>query len=373
VEALDPDLLGRVLAADVVAAVSLPPFPTSAVDGYAVRAAEAGAGALPVAARVAAGDPPRPLPAGAAIEVATGAPVPDGADAVVPVERTAPDGDRVRLDAPPRAGENVRPLGGDVMAGVAVARRGEPLTPARLAAIAAAGIPAVQAARRPRVEVVVTGSELVPAGEPLGPGQIYESNGLALRTQAARAGADVVGAGRVRDDREGTERALAAALARADVVVTSGGVSVGPHDHVKPALRALGVAEVFWRIAFKPGKPLWFGVAPGGALVFGLPGNPVSAIVCFELFVRPALLALQGAEPPARPRAVLASPVRRLTARDQAVRCRLEHGEDGSRLVPLAGQESHMVAEAAAADVVALVTRGEGVAEAGAIVEYCPL
>ncbi len=373
VEAADvtPALAGRVLGADVRAAVSLPPFATSAMDGYAVRAGELGDGPVPIAFRIAAGDPPRPLPAGAVAGIATGAPMPPGADAVVPIEDAEEVEGALRAERPD-PGAHIRPEGGDVEAGRLVAEAGRVLTPALLAAIAAVGAARVRVARRPRLAAIATGSELVRAGQPLEPGQIYESNLTAIVAQADRAGAEVVGAEIVADDRAATEAAFAAALA-ADVVVSSGGVSVGPHDHVKGALDALGVAEVFWRVAHKPGKPLWFGVAPQGALVFGVPGNPVSSLVCFELFVRPALRAMQGASQEPRPVARLASPVVRLESRDHAVRCRLRPGPAGLELEPGGPQDSHLIVHAAGADAVALIGAGTGDVAAGTVVEYVPL
>jgi molybdopterin molybdotransferase len=364
-------LAGRILAADVVAEVDVPPFATSAMDGYTTRAADTGAGPLPVAFRLAAGDAPRPLPAGAAAGIATGAPIPPGADAVVPLEVAEEDAGAVSLPAA-EPGAHIRAAGGDIAAGAPAARAGQVLTPARIAALAASGSARVSVARRPRLVALTTGDELVAPGGTLGPGQIYESNLLAIVAQAARAGAEVVSTAVVRDDRAATEAAFRAALA-ADVVVSSGGVSVGPHDHVKPALDELGVREVFWRVAHKPGKPLWFGVAPSGALVFGLPGNPVSGLVCFELFVRPALAVMQGAVPPPRPVARLARPVRRLRDRDHAMRSVLRPGPDGMELDPDAAQDSHLIVHAAGADAIALVAAGDGEAAAGELVEYLPL
>jgi molybdopterin molybdotransferase len=368
---VSPDLAGRVLAAEVVAAVSLPPFATSAMDGYAVRAADMGSGAVPVAFRIGAGQPPRPLPAGAAAGIATGAPLPEGADAIVPVE-DAEERDGRLSASPPAAGAHIRPSGGDVRAGEVVGRAGETLTAALLAAISASGTADVAVARRPRLAALATGDELVAPGRPLQPGQIYESNLTAIVAQAREAGAEVVTAETVPDDRAATEAAFGRAL-EADIVVSSGGVSVGPHDHVKPALGALGVREVFWRLAHKPGKPLWFGVAPAGALVFGLPGNPVSSLVCFQLFLRPALAALQGGRLGPRPVARLAEPVERLRARDHAVRCRLAPSADGMLLHPGGPQDSHLIVHASAADAIALIDAGEGEAPAGLLVEYVPL
>jgi molybdopterin molybdotransferase len=341
------------------------------MDGYAVRRAELGGVPLPVALRIAAGDPPALLPPGCAAAISTGAAVPEGADAIVPVEDAEERAEG--LVAPPPRGTFIRPAGGDLRAGDPLGGAGVVLGAGLLSALAAAGVERVPVARRPRVAAVVTGSELVPPGVPLRPGQIHESNSVGLAALAARAGAGWAGSTHVADDPDETERALAAALAGADLVVTSGGVSVGPHDHVKPALRRLGVREVFWRIAHKPGKPLWFGVAAGGSLVFGLPGNPVSSLVCFELFVRPALTAMQGAAQPARPVARLAHEVAPLETRDHAMRCRLRAGSAGMELAAQDAQDSHLIAHAASADALALIPAGREPLPAGALVEYLPL
>jgi molybdopterin molybdotransferase len=370
--AVSADLAGRVLAADVRAAVSLPPFDTSAMDGYTVRAADLGAGGVPIAFRLGAGDRPRPLPPGAAAGIATGAPLPDGADAVVPVEH-AREEEGLLVAESPAVGAHIRERGGDVREGDVVGAAGTLLTPALLAAISATGVGTVTVSRRPRLAALATGSELVRVGRPLEPGQIYESNLTSIVAQARGAGAEVVAAATVADDRDATREAFARAIAAADVVVSSGGVSVGPHDHVKPVMAALGVREVFWRLAHKPGKPLWFGVAEDGTLVFGLPGNPVSSLVCFELFLRPALAAMQHGRPPERPVARLAEPVKRLPGRDHAVRCRLAASSDGMQLHPLGPQDSHLIVHAAGADAIALVDAGEGEAPAGEVVEYVPL
>jgi molybdopterin molybdotransferase len=365
-------LAGRVLAHDVHAVVDLPPFATSAMDGYAVRSADLGDGPVPIAFRVAAGDRPCELPAGTASGIATGAPLPAGADAVVPVE-DAMERDGGLVAEPPQEGAWIRPAGQDVTRGGLIGSAGDRLVPALLAALAASGVDRVRVRSRPRVAALATGSELVQPGVPLEPGQIYESNVTAVAAQAARAGAQVAVAGVVPDDRARTVEAFRSAIEGSDVVVSSGGVSVGPHDHVKPALLELGVKEVFWKVAHKPGKPLWFGVAPSGALVFGLPGNPVSSLVCFELFVREALDAMQGAPRRRRPVARLGQTVPRLASRDHAVRCRLVPGPEGMEVHPQGAQDSHLIVHAGGADAVALVERGEGVAAAGTLVEYLPL
>ncbi len=356
---------GRVLAEPARATVDLPPFPSSAMDGFALRAADA-PGRLLVAARIAAGHPaPRALAPGEAMAIATGGVVPEGADAVVPIEVVTDDGETVEVPAV-ESGAHVRPRGGDIRAGDAVVGAGTILRPAELAALAAVGIAEVACARRPRAAVVTTGSELRRPGEALAPGQIFESNGVMLVAALASAGAVVEPQVSVADDeaehREALERGL-----DADVLVTSGGVSVGPHDLVRRIEHELGVEEVFWRVAVKPGKPISFGVR-GATLVFGLPGNPVSSLVGFELFVRPALLALQGARQPGpsfQP-GVLGSSVRRNSERDEFLRARLRDGV----LEPLAGQESHMIANASAADALVLAPRGEGALEAGSRVRY---
>ena len=365
--------VGRVLAEPALAAIDLPPFPSSAMDGFALRAADAPS-TLSVVARIAAGRPTgRPLAPGEAAAIATGGVVPDGADAVVPVEYVVEHDNSVEIPAPVDVGANVRPRGGDVRAGEIVLPAGARLGPAQIGALAAAGVAVVTCARRPRAALLTTGTELRRAGEPLSPGQIYESNGPMLEAQLRSAGADVERLPPVEDDPAAHRHALERAL-EADVVVTSGGVSVGPHDLVRGIEADLGVEEVFWRVAVKPGKPISFGVR-GATLVFGLPGNPVSSLVGFELFVRPALAALQGAANPGPDFEAgrLTTSLRRNPARDELVRARRTTGEDGSRLDPLGGQESHMIVRAAAANALVLVPRGDGELAAGETVRYLRL
>jgi molybdopterin molybdotransferase len=360
---------GRVLAEDARATVDLPPFPSSAMDGFALRAADA-PGRLPVVARIAAGHPaPRPLAPGEAMAIATGGVVPEGADAVVPIEVATDEGEAVEVPSV-ESGTHVRPLGGDLARGDVVVEAGTVLRPAELAALAAVGIAEVACARRPSAAVVTTGSELRRPGESLAPGQIFESNGVMLAAALASAGAVVEPQVSVADDETEHRDALERGL-DANVLVTSGGVSVGPHDLVRRIEHELGVEEVFWRVAVKPGKPISFGVR-GSALVFGLPGNPVSSLVGFELFVRPALLALQGVREPGPPfqPGVLGSAVRRNPQRDEFLRARVRSDGDGVVLEPLTGQESHMIARAAAADALVLAPRGEGELAAGSRVRY---
>jgi molybdopterin molybdotransferase len=362
--------LGRVLFATADALVDLPPFDSSAMDGFALRSADT-PGRLPVVHRIAAGSPaPRALEAGEAMGIATGGAVPDGADAVIPFEYVVEHDNIVEVENAVEVGANLRPAGGDIGAGETVLESGVRLEARHLAALAAAGIPQVQVARKPRAAVVVTGSELRPPGESLAPGQIYEANGILLEGQLRSAGAEVERSGSVVDEEVAHRAALTRGL-QADVLLTSGGVSVGPHDLVRSILAELGVEEVFWGVSVKPGKPVSFGVA-GSRLVFGLPGNPVSVLVGFELFVRPALLALQGSREPGPrfERGILGTSLVRNPGRDELVRARIRRPSDGPVLEPLAGRESHMIARAAGADALVLVSRGEGIAAEGDAVEF---
>jgi molybdopterin molybdotransferase len=370
--------LGRVLCEDVAAAEDLPPFDSSAMDGFAV--ADAAGGELRVVDESRAGAPAQRGPGvGEAVAISTGAMVPEGTAAVVPVERTRMRDDLVQAEAV-GDGANIRRAGEDVRAGDVVLPAGTQIGPAEVAMLASLGRTEVRCGGVPRVAVVVTGDELVEPGRPLGPGQIRDSNAPALAALATAAGARVTAIRRVGDDFAQTVEALRAALGEADAVCVSGGVSVGEHDHVKPALAELGVEERFWGVALKPGKPTWFGVAAGEAagptptLVFGLPGNPVSAMVTFQLFAHPALAALRGTDPsPARLRARLDAPIRLNPRREQAVRCRLSAGDDGWRAEPTGPQGSHQISSMLGAGALALVPAGEGELAAGALVHVEPL
>ena len=364
----------RVLAEAVHAAVDLPPFRSSAMDGFALRADDTRDApvVLPVVARIAAGRPvDRPLARGEAMAIATGGVVPDRADAVVPVELVDDEGDAITVRTPVSAGANVRDRGGDVRAGETVLEPGTRLGGAQVAALAAAGIGDVRCARRPRAAIVATGSELRRPGEPLEPGEIYESNGVLLATLLADAGALANGAVVVADDRAAHHVALAEALERADVVVTAGGASVGPHDLVRETLAELGGEEIFWGVAVKPGKPTGFELV-NGKPVLVLPGNPVSVLVTFELFVRPAVNALVGARDalPAFRAGVLAAAVRRNPHRREFVRARIVRDDEEVTLEPLAGQESHMIVCAGRADALVSLDAGDGEAAAGTRVRF---
>jgi molybdopterin molybdotransferase len=357
------DALGRVLAEDVESLHDLPPFDASAMDGYAVIAGPAAE--LAIVGESRAGRPAeRRLAPGEAIAISTGAVVPEGADAVVPVERVAASDGAVAVpDTEP--GANVRRAGEDMRSGERVLAAGTDLGPAEVAVLSSLGRERVVCGARPRLAVLVTGDELVPPGRPLRPGQIRDSNAIALAAQGRRAGAHVELVEHVPDEREATVAALERALAAADVVCVSGGVSVGEHDHVKAALAAVGAEERFWGIALKPGKPTWFGRA-GATLAFGLPGNPVSAMVTFHLLARPALRALAGGDPAdTRTRAVLDAPVRLNPAREQALRCRLDARDDGWHVAPTKAQGSHVLTSMLGAGALALVPTGEGTLEPG--------
>ncbi len=348
------DAFGRVLAEEVRAAHDVPSFHGSAMDGYAVRSGasdrrvrivgESRAGAP---TDVAVGD-------GEAVRISTGAALPDGADAVLQQELVEEHEGAVTLLEAVQPGRNVRAPGEDMRAGELVLGPGRRLGPAELGVAVNAGRAAVRCGRRPRVAVLATGDELLPPGATLGRGQIHDSNLITLQAMARRADSDVVLARHVPDDAGATRRALKEALEVADVVVLSGGVSVGPHDHVKGALSSLGVEERFWRVALRPGKPTWFG-AHGRTLVFGLPGNPVSAMVTFLLFARPALAALQGAEPPVGARAILGEPLSPHPDRDECVRVLIQDGV----AYATGPQGSHVMQSMALADALAVVPRGK--------------
>ena len=367
------DAAGRVTAEDVRALVDLPPFASSAMDGFAVRAADLPA-TLPIVERIAAGRPAQhTLEAGEAMAISTGGVVPAGADSVIPIEYVVQHDNRIEVSETVPPGAHVRPRGGDVATGDVVVPAGVRLGPAQLGALAAAGVARVTCARRPHVSILATGSELARRGAPLELGQVYESNGLMLTAALAAVGADITALPVVADDESAHRAALEHGLA-ADVLVTSGGVSVGPHDLVRAIEAELGVEEVFWRVAIKPGKPVSFGVR-GETLVFGLPGNPVSSLVGCELLVKPALRALQGQRDPLprRESGVLASPLQRNDGRAEFVRARSRLDRDGVVLEPLSGQESHMIVRAAAADAFVHVPRGDGELAAGSRVTWIRL
>jgi molybdopterin molybdotransferase len=286
------DARGRVLAADLVSPVDVPPEDNSAMDGYALRASDA-TGLLPVTQRIPAGSVPAPLPAGEAARIFTGAQVPRGADTVVMQEWTELVEGQLRVTQPVTAGQHVRRRGEDVRAGTVVLPAGTRLDAVSLGLAATAGAAQLHVRRRPRVALFSTGDELVMPGEPLPPGAIYNSNRFTLRALLEGLGCEVIDLGIVPDQLDATRAALREAASRADVILTSGGVSVGEEDHLRPAVQAEGRLDL-WAIAIKPGKPFAYGRVQDAHFI-GLPGNPVSSLVTFLVLVRPALLKLQGA------------------------------------------------------------------------------
>ncbi len=293
VSTLDADR--RVLAAAVVASMDVPPMDNSQMDGYAVRTTDVAAApaTLRVSQRIAAGQVGAPLEPGTAARIFTGAPVPPGADAIVMQEAATAEGDRVTIHEVPKAGAWIRRAGFDIARGAQLFAAGHRMRPQDCGLVASIGLPTLTVYRRLRVAVFFTGDELVMPGEPLPPGRIYNSNRFVLRGLLARLGCEVIDLGIVPDDLERTRAAFVEAATRADLIVTSGGVSVGDEDHVKPAVQAEGSLDL-WQIAMKPGKPLAFGHVRGVPFI-GLPGNPVSSFVTFLLFARPFILARQGA------------------------------------------------------------------------------
>ena len=294
------DALGRVLAEDVRSALDVPPADNTSMDGYAMRCADVAAAGtlLPVSQRIPAGVVGAPLEPGTAARIFTGAQVPAGADAVVMQEQCEAQGGSVRVDVVPAPGQWIRRRGEDVRDGQLVLQAGERLSPQALGLAASVGAAMLKVQRRPRVALFSTGDELVMPGEPLKPGAIYNSNRFTLRALVQAMGCDCTDLGIVPDRLDATRDALRRAALGNDLIVTSGGVSVGEEDHLRPAVQAEGRIEL-WQIAIKPGKPLAFGEVNRGdgsaAYIVGLPGNPVSSFITFLLMVRPVLLRLQGA------------------------------------------------------------------------------
>jgi molybdopterin molybdotransferase len=362
--------LGRTLGDDVSAGEPVPSFDNSAMDGFAVRAADTHGAASdsPVLLRIVgesrAGAPAAArLGTGEAVRISTGAMLPAAADAVVRVEDTCASDGEVEVLCAVAPGHDVRRVGEDIQAGARVLNRGALLGPAELGVLASLGCGEVVCTRRPEVTVLTTGDELLAPEERHRQGGVRNSNAFTIPSLVERSGAAVVACKTVRDERAATQTTIEAALDN-DVLVICGGVSVGEHDHVRPALSGLGVEQVFWRIALRPGGPTWFGVTPGGGLVFGLPGNPVSAMVTFLLLVRPALGALLGtARDRSRTRAVLDEDYRKPPGRAHAVRCKLELCEDGWHARTTGAQGSHILTSMLDADALALIgADSEGVA-----------
>jgi molybdopterin molybdotransferase len=389
------EALGRVLAEDTSALLTLPPWDNSAMDGYAVRSEDVGNATaelpilLDVVGEVAAGhEPDAAVGPGQAMRVLTGGMMPPGADAVVKVEDTdAPAGvaalpPRVAVRVAVEPGRDVRAAGSDMHRGDRLLEAGARLTPAAIAVLAAAGHARVDVHRLPRVAIVATGDELTPLGQPLGPASIPDSNSEAIAAQVVAAGAEPMRLGIATDDVADVRERLQAGIRDADVLVVTGGVSVGAHDLVKDVFEEVGTLDL-WRVAIQPGKPLAYGSArrPDGGycLLFGLPGNPVSSFVTFELFVRPVLRRLRG-DPADQGRLIvrarLDAPVRKSPPRRAFIRVRLEPDAsgDGTMRASLAGgQGSHMLSALALADGLAVIPEGPGEVPAGTVVEVIRL
>jgi molybdopterin molybdotransferase len=374
------EAVGRIAAESVRSPVDLPGFDRSAMDGFAVRAQDTAPGSPPLAlvGAVAAGeDSAVAIGPGQAAGITTGAALPPGADAVLRSELAAVDesAGTVAAAEPLAPGRFVRFQGEDVAAGDKLLEAGDEVTIGRLAVLASAGVNGVTVRRPARVHLLTTGDELVAAGMPLAPGQIHDSNGPVLGELAARAGARVTDHGAARDDPEDIAARVRAALSDADVLLISGGVSVGEHDHVKPVLAAEGVDELFWRVRLKPGKPLFCGLR-GSTFVFGLPGNPLSVVVCYLAFVEPLLRLLHGA-PGAGLRLVpgrLAAPAEAEDGRTTFLTATLRRADDGVlEATPTARQGSHMTGALAESDGFVVAPHDAGALRAGDRVDLLPL
>jgi molybdopterin molybdotransferase len=363
--------LGRTAAAPVLSPRPSPPFDNSAMDGFAVRAADTAAASesapvdLAIVDESRAGAPAaRELAAGQTIRISTGAMLPAGSDAVVRLEDASEETQLLHVSAPVEAGRDVRRAGEDADEGAQLIAAGTRIGPAEVGVLAAAGAASLRCHCRPRLALVVCGDELAAPGEPLGPGQIHDSNSHSVAAQARLAGAVVDRVAVVGDDYERMLAAFRDAIA-ADLLVVCGGVSVGRHDHTKAALAELGVEPAFWGLALRPGRPTWFG-AHGRTLVFGLPGNPVSAMITFQLLVRPAVRVLSGGNPaPRRTEGVLEAGHRHRPGRLEAVRCRLELHDDGWHALPTGRQGSHILTSMLGAQGLAMIEAERGDVSAG--------
>jgi len=348
----------------VRAAADVPPFANAAMDGFAVRAVDL-PGRLEIVGEVAAGASAwlevRP---GTAVRISTGAPLPPGADTVVPVERTSETDGRVEVGEAVPIGADVRSAGHDTRAGDEVALP-VPLTPAGIGVLASLGLAGITVAARPRVAILSNGAELVAPGVALAPGQIHDANAPALAAMVREAGGEPLVMPRVGDDPDAVQAALAAAVRNADLVLTSGGVSVGAHDHVRDAIGTLGRLE-FWRIAMQPGKPLAVGVVDGRPVV-GLPGNPVSALVVAELFVRPWIRAALGLAGDGREHvtATLDEDARKDHDRAAYLRVRVRRTDTGWAARPAGGQLSSQLRALSAANGLLVVPAGDAAGRAG--------
>ncbi|MDP9410460.1 MAG: molybdopterin molybdotransferase MoeA [Actinomycetota bacterium] len=353
------DALGLALARDLAATTDSPPFDNSAVDGFAIRSADAEVGRVfPVVDEAPAGRPAeKSVGEGEAIKIFTGGVIPAGADAVVMVENTSGWGESFELRKVPAPGDNVRAAGEDTREGEVILREGTEIGAPEIALAATQGYGELPVYRRPRVVVLSTGTELVePGTRGLSPGEIFDSNSYAIVAAATEAGAEARRLYAASDEASALRSAIEEALETADVVVTSGGVSVGEKDLVKSTMLDLGVEQVFWGVKFKPGKPLFYGTR-GETRLFGLPGNPVSAMVCFDLFVRPALMEMMGRRDRRRPRIAVyfERDIVNKFGRLHAMRVSLTRTERGWLAESVGAQGSGLVSSLTKADALALI------------------
>jgi molybdopterin molybdotransferase len=364
------EALGRVpVDTPITAGLDVPPFANSAMDGYALRSADADAPRRVIGESRAGGPPAPAVEAGTAVRIMTGAPMPEGADTVVPIEEAEEREGMVTVGSPPRAGTHTRASGHDVHRGEALSLPRGPLTPSAIGLLAALGRADVDVRRRPRVAILSTGDELRPAGASLGHGQIFDANGPALAAAVSEAGGQPHVLDPAPDDLARIEERVRDGLTDADLLIASGGVSVGEHDHVRTVIEGLGTLD-FWRIAVQPGKPLAFGRVFERPVI-GLPGNPVSALVTFELFVRPMLRAMLGltGDGRLRVRARVDETLGKDPRRRAYLRVRVERDADGHRAVSAGGQSSSQLVPLASANALLVVPEGVAATEPGATYE----
>ncbi|HEY3781758.1 MAG TPA: gephyrin-like molybdotransferase Glp [Fimbriimonadaceae bacterium] len=368
---------GRVLAAEIVAQLDSPRFDNSEVDGFAVKASDISSEPiqLKMQGSVFAGQSELPyLEEGSALRIFTGAPIPPGADSVVMQEDCEWKDETVTIRRFEGDGSHIRKSGSEYLAGQLLLAKGMAITPPVIGLIASNGVSDVLGVKLPKVTILSTGNELAPIRKQLEPGQIYDSNGIALSTAVRALGPEMVVTGRLRDDEESVLDGLEKALEAADVIITSGGVSVGDHDLIRPALKKLGVEELIWGISVRPGKPFYFG-KKGKKLIFGLPGNPVSGLVCFQLFVRPALLQMMGHDEGAfQPiSATLESAAQGDPSRTVFARANLDLKNGVYTAFPADAQESYMSSGLAGSNGLIAVPCGAAEIASGSKVDVYPL
>ncbi|MCQ4110450.1 molybdopterin molybdotransferase MoeA [Aeromonas sp. JL9] len=369
-----PEALGRVLASDIASPLAVPPFDNSAMDGYAVRLSDLTAGTpLIMAGKAFAGQPYQgEWPAGHCVRIMTGAPVPAGTDAVVMQEETQADGDRITFLAQPEPGQNIRRAGSDIGKGACVLPAGTRLTPREMPLLASLGVATVAVRRPLKVAIFSTGDELKPVGTPLAHGDIYDSNRYGVRAMLARLGCDCLDLGIIPDDPAQLRAAFIRADEEADVLITTGGVSVGEADFTKQLLDELGEIG-FWKLAIKPGKPFAFGRLPR-TWFFGLPGNPVSAMVTFDQLVQPALAKLAGQhfERPLQLQAIVAEPLKKSPGRLDFQRGILSQGPNGLEVRSTGSQDSAVFSSLSRANCYIVLERERGCVAAGETVTVEP-